>query len=522
MSRQYYEYEGNLWRCSLDDIFDYCRDRKVYLYGAGVYGRFLKDQLAKAGIEIEGFLVTDRNDETSVDGVSVYTLEEINYHSASCRIVITSGNYAKEIEKILIEKGITEYRTLQINYIKPNLELRPKSREDERCLSDMQDGLLRIRITNRCPGRCDFCGQLAWSEEEQQMEMNPDWYFKYLRPLYSQLKMILITGGDSFFASKSFEFMQFLSENYPQITIMTESNGLAFSEKFQKLACDNLFMTHFSLNASNEETYVKGCWSSPGGDKAYKRCLNNVKSYLELLKSEGKLCFAPNVSMVINSNTANDVIDFVKLALKLKMSYSIFYFDYRENDMSKDYFEYPEIGRKALRELMEIERVLKDKFNIAYRLWTPLKEVEMMELQLEKTTDEELAEKYSDLLELAHGRSVIEEHEERNRIRKLYGKKELSYEEDFSSTVQKDDIHGTKVCRAGWKELDIYPNGRIDFCGWHEPTLLLTDYIEGDAVNWTKVINSEEYCTYRSMMLEGDYTGCMDCCPIVKELAGKN
>ena len=138
---------------------------------------------------------------------------------------------------------------------------------DEELFSDLEGGILRLRITNRCPGRCDFCGQLAWSEEERNREMDPRWYFEYLKPIYNKLAQILITGGDAFYSKHSYEYMQFLCNDYPHINIITESDGLTFNEKYRQLAMENLFMTHFSLNASNEDTFIKGCWTSVGGGR---------------------------------------------------------------------------------------------------------------------------------------------------------------------------------------------------------------------------------------------------------------
>lgn len=122
---------------------------------------------------------------------------------------------------------------------------RAELKEQSLLESDMDGGLLLVRITNMCPGKCRFCGLLSWSEEERHQSMDPKWLYDYLRPLYERVDEIAITGGDPFVASESYNYMKFLSDNYPQVTIITESNGLPFGKKFQKLAADNLFLTHF-------------------------------------------------------------------------------------------------------------------------------------------------------------------------------------------------------------------------------------------------------------------------------------
>lgn len=162
--------------------------------------------------------------------------------------------------------------------------------------------------------------------------------------------------------------------------------------------------------------------------------------------------------------------------------------------------------------------MLKDKFYIQFRLWIPLKELDLVEAQMSNISMSELEEKYKDILKLAQGRNIEKEHNNRNLLRKENGKKELSFEEDYSLTLRTENINNKKVCASGWNMLDFYPNGRLDFCGWHVPILYFPDYIKNDKVDWNEIINSEEFQVYRTNMLAGDYSGCMSCCPIIREL----
>ena len=237
-----------------------------------------------------------------------------------------------------------------------------------------------------------------------------------------------------------------------------------------------------------------------------------------MLQQYNRIEFAPNISMVINSQTADDVVDFVKMALKMSTSYVMFFFDYQENDMSGEYFSNQYLMRNVLRQLLEIELLLKDKFYIQFRLWVPLKELDLAEASMSNISMSELEEKYKDIIKLARGRSIKKEHDKRNLLRKENGKKELTFKEDYSLTLRTENINNKKVCASGWNMLDFYPNGRLDFCGWHVPTLYFPDYIKNDKVDWNEIINSEEFQVYRTNMLAGDYSGCMSCCPIIREL----
>ena len=384
--------------------------------------------------------------------------------------------------------------------------------------SDMEGGLLRVRITNKCPGKCRFCGLLSWSEEERCRSMDPEWLYNYLTPLYERVDEILITGGDPFSAPESYDYMKFLSDHYPRATIITESNGLPFGEKFQRLSAENLFLTHFSLNASNEDVFSRGCWPGEEGRSAYKKIMNHITDYIGLLDRKGLIDFAPDYSMVINKDTADDVVDFVTKVLALGCVSINMYFDYTESSMNDDYFGEPDTSRRALRTLLELEKLLKDRIHLGFRLWVPLKELELAEKSGYEQDAAVLEKKYEVIHKLSQGRSIVKENRRRNRIRRKMGKKTLGLEEEFSPSLRMIGKGGKRVCFAPWKQIDIYPSGRIDFCGWIRETLNIRDFIYGETVDWEKLLNSSEYKAGRKGVLEGNYPGCMECCPMKSPL----
>lgn len=414
--------------------------------------------------------------------------------------------------------GLKEGRFLdEINKFMPQIL---KSNPD--CKTELDGGLLRIRITNACNAKCRYCGVRLGFGEEVNHAMEPSWYYELCKPLYEKISIVLITGGDAFFAKESYNYMKFLSENFPKITIMTESNGIAFNEKFQNLALQNLFKAHFSINASNAEIFAKSCWDSDDGETAKKMfplIIRNIKNYLAKLEAENKLCFAPDLSMVINKDNADDILNFVELALELHAGFLVFFFDYTENDMSSDYFTNPEITRPAMKTLMELERVLAEKLLIYFRLWVPVKEMAALQQEVEAIPIGELNKKYEKILELAKDRNILAEWRERNKIRRAIGKNELAIVDDFSPTLHLKKLDDREICFAPWNEIDLYPNGRMDFCGWFEETLNIKNFIQTDAdgknfVDWEKVLNSFQYASARKRILNDDFRGCQVCCPM--------
>ena len=357
--------------------------------------------------------------------------------------------------------------------------------------------------------------------EEVNHAMLPSWYYELCRPLYEKLSVVLITGGDAFFAKESYNYMKFLSENFPKITVMTESNGIAFNEKYQQIACKNLFKTHFSINASNSEIFAKSCWDSDDGDTARKIfpfIIRNIKSYLKKLEVEDKLCFAPDLSMVINKDNVDDILNFAELALQLHAGFLVYFFDYTENDMNSDFFTNPAVSRPALKTLMELERVLAEKVIVYFRLWIPAKEAAAIQQEVEAIPISELNKKYEKFLKLAGNRSVLGELKRRNELRKANGKNELSLVDDISPTLHLRKAGDSEICFAPWNEIDLYPEGRMDFCSWFHATLNIKDFIQvkdgKEFVDWDEILNSYEYVAARYRILHGDYEGCQTCCPM--------
>lgn len=390
------------------------------------------------------------------------------------------------------------------------------------CTTKLDKGLLRIRITNACNAKCRYCGVRCTFGEEANHAMIPAWYYDLCRPIYDNIGVILITGGDAFFAKESFNYMKFMSENYPQITLLTESNGIAFNEKFQELAAQNLFKTHFSINASNAEVFAKSCWDTDDGDAArriFPIMLKNIRNYVEKLRAMGKICFAPDLSMVINKDNTDDILNFVELSLELHAGFIVFFFDYTENDMSAEHFTNPEITRPAMKTLMELERVLAEKVLVYFRLWVPTGEAEALQQEVEAIPIAELNAKYEKILRKAEGRSILGEFKQRNEFRRAAGKMELALVDDFSPSLHLKCIDGKDYCFAPWNEIDLYPDGRLDFCGWFEPTLNIKNFIQCDSdgcefVDWEKILNSFEYASARYRILRDDFRGCQVCCPM--------
>lgn len=501
--------------------------RVIVIYGAGHHGRIATEMLESLGT-MAAFCVARDGDMLAYCGGELPVYRPHILEKDKHFVIVASKNFANEMSEYLIELGYLEgadfivWGAYEFEYIKDDnnintfeeyIHARNALMADPRLYSTLQDGFLRLRITHKCNAKCRFCGLTHVSRHHKKSVDNIVLY-DYLKPLYSQIKTLLLTGGDPLVHDESFAFCQFISKNYPHITIFLETNGIAFTRKWQELASENLMKVHISLNASNEAVFRKGCWEGDAGSKAFYRIRKNIEDYMIHLKEKGLEVFSPDVSMVINKDTAGDVREFVKYALSMGLNYCVFFFDRTEIDIDKDYFSQPEIFRPALYEMMKLERVLAEKFFLRYTLYIPLKEVALMQDKVEEISIDDLMGEYSDIVALASKRSMKLEYEVGQAARQRVGKRGFRYEESLSATLRQEHPKSVSVCGSPFRLLDVFPDGEYECCGWIlPPRFKIAAYVTNNEFDWESAYNNIEMRFTRQKMLEGCYSFCMKCCP---------
>ena len=86
------------------------KNEKVYLYGAGVYGRGLLKRIRQWGLTPSGFLVgSGKRNETCIDGLKVYELGEISVTENPGIIIAVNYNLQYEIEEALKAAGVSNF-----------------------------------------------------------------------------------------------------------------------------------------------------------------------------------------------------------------------------------------------------------------------------------------------------------------------------------------------------------------------------------------------------------------------------
>lgn len=101
------------------DLLAFCKKhKKVYIYGAGIYGKKCASILQQNNCRIEAFIVTRKDSEAAINGVEVKTLDEIdnvNDWNDVGIIVALKVLYRREVLPVLEGKGIKNIFTYPPN-----------------------------------------------------------------------------------------------------------------------------------------------------------------------------------------------------------------------------------------------------------------------------------------------------------------------------------------------------------------------------------------------------------------------
>lgn len=385
---------------------------------------------------------------------------------------------------------------------------------DDMVMSTMDDGLLRLYLTEKCTAKCSFCPYYPHLSNPRDIPL--DWIYNLCRPLYEQIKMLLLVGGEVTTNRQWFDFASFIAREYPRITLFVETNGMTFDERWAHLCADQLARVHVSVNASSEERYAASVWLGEHGARAYRKVAANVQAYVELLRQKDLLVFAPSVSMVLNRRTSSDVREFLSMALDNHVSGCTYYLDW-------DMYPHDEPGpydaqiRDALVELAKLKRISDGRFHIGILFCSPSE----WRFACEKAASIDLAvlrSEYAAIDAKLDTRCMEKEHQRRQELQRLSGKRVCSLDDWNNVTWHRIGRGGEQVCFAAWKELQIMVDGKVEMCSWYhgETSVRLQDYIKNNAVDWDALLNATHFVKVRRSMLANDFSGCMPSCPVNK------
>ncbi|MDR2398966.1 MAG: radical SAM protein [Endomicrobium sp.] len=386
----------------------------------------------------------------------------------------------------------------------------------------ISDGLtLQLSFSNICNCKCKFCCEqnIVYSKEKE--DVIPDkWLYEDFLVLYPRTNHLVPTYGEITVSKKSYEFLSYINKNYPEINVSTETNGIAFCEKWAKLASENLMRINFSLNAINESKYRETVWNQRD---IFPLIMNNLDNYCRILKEDGKFAFKPSASMVVNESNYQTIVDFIKLCLKKELQIIVFLMDIKlfSSDCPNNNFLYD-----TFITLMKIEKLIKDRVFLNYKLFVPVKDLSKLQDIVDKTCMEDLRNEYSDIVSMVKNFKTLHEiHNERSLIRKNLKKKPYSYREELSGTTfHQKTYHGKMICENPWTHLRLRPNGDSAPCSWfpYKESQNVKNYMKNNLIDFNAYFNNNYRKLLRLNFKRHKYFDCMYNCPASKDRYGKN
>lgn len=378
------------------------------------------------------------------------------------------------------------------------------------------DLTLQVGFNDNCNCKCKFCC-LGKPSEIKPTVIPEDLIYQYLLPLYPKTKVLMPTYAELAVAKGGYEYIDYLNKNYPAMNINLETNGIAFTEKWQKLAIECLSNVNFSVNASNRDDYAKTVWDGDNGEVVFDKVINNLTSYLDLLKENNLSVFAPSISMVLTKQVYDKVLDFVKMALSLRIFKIGFLFDNVENDLWNLDNDCSDQVQQVIKVLLEIDRILKGRVAFSFKWFMPANNISELEKDVESIPIEVLKEKYKEIDELSKDRNIMNEYNERTRIRTQKNKKILTLHDDIvAPTYHQREYDGHQICANPWNHLRFDILGNINLCccrGKYDRKFHYKSFIKNGKLDWNDVFNGYYYKKTRQDFMAGDYDGCLRNCP---------
>ena len=371
-----------------------------------------------------------------------------------------------------------------------------------------KDITLQLMFNSGCNSKCKFCYVHNVNNKNTYL-MPKEWVYKTFKSIYPYTQHLVPTYGEITFGAEGYNYLNWITQNYPHINIFMESNGIAFTDRWAKMAAKNLFNVNFSVNAVDEESYKKTVWEKDG---IFTLIMNNIKHYLDVLKENGTSMFKPSISCVLNSSNYHNTAKFIKMAAQLGIQKVIIFFDAKENSVERLSVKDKEGFYNALITLIELTKLLEKKMILGFKLFIPICNIEEYENKVKNTSIEE----YSDIWKLAKDFDYYENYKQKVEKYKEYNKKPLTYyEEKTGVTYHQEELKGKIICTNPWKHIRLRTSGLLDFCSWrgYKSNIYIQDFIENGLLNVEKLFNDKFYRRLRKDFAKGCYTNCLKNCP---------
>ncbi len=335
------------------DVKKYKSNRKIIIYGAGVYGEICLRCLQKNGIEPYAF-ADRRSDLEEYLGVKVISIDEIEKYKEDIFLLATIS-YMKAALDLLRKEGIKKYFSIA-NLLECDIDLsilseyakgsRKKKNEYKQALQGLAENKLIINnidlvVTQYCNLRCKDCGSLMpYYKKPNHFDYNSIiWSFDRFLDKVDYVNELRILGGETFLYPNLPEIVNHYASDKRIEKIYIYTNGvMPFKDEDLKRICTKktyIRLSDYGVLSKNKDTLINLCrkyeiayevldsgeWRDMGGiekrdyskeklEEVFKKCENaKCPSFCD-----GKLYICPRAAHMEKlgffCNDASEVIDF--------------------------------------------------------------------------------------------------------------------------------------------------------------------------------------------------------------------
>ncbi len=196
-----------------NELYERIKEKtRIYIYGAGHYGRLAAKRLAKKGVIIAGFCVT----QGACHSEKVFEISEISADATASYIVAVGPVFRQEMENELKKYGITDYLILSDKL------LLTMERIDGKRLR------FQTHLAEHCNLKCRGCYHFSPLAKEEYLSIDEyESDVKRLSELFDgRMEEILLLGGEPLLHPDVNAFLDISRKYFPEGNIKILTNGL--------------------------------------------------------------------------------------------------------------------------------------------------------------------------------------------------------------------------------------------------------------------------------------------------------
>lgn len=232
----------------LHKIIDYAnRNKKLAIYGAGNVGVALYRDLKDLGIKVQCFLVTSLiGQRTEIDGISVLQIEQLSDVDELGIIIGVSLGKISGIRKKLVQCGMTNYITLNQEYI-------------DTILNEFNAPKMEITTVIGCSVNCKYCPQKLltaqyWRQDKNRVrEMSLQAFQGCLNKLPSDTQIYFAGMSEAFLNKACIDMIRYAIKKGYRVGVYTTCVGLSLSDCKQLI---NMPLESLILHVPDEHDYA--------------------------------------------------------------------------------------------------------------------------------------------------------------------------------------------------------------------------------------------------------------------------